>query len=292
MNTILTTFALAFTAVAASITGHAGDKLEGVQGPYLGQTPPGITPEPFAPGIVVTDGWEYGLIFMPNMKEAYFLRNNPETNKHEQMLLKQKNGTWHKSVYGPRRGQPLLSPDGKTMHMGRRYKERVGAVWSDVKTLEPPFDEILIMRASSSRSGTLYFDTFDRNNLSFPIRYSRLIDGKREEPKPLSEKINTGTHMSHPFIAPDESYLIWDAKREDGYGNSDIYISFRQQDGAWGEAINLGDRINTDAWEAAASVTPDGKYIFFNRNMGSDSYENVDVFWVDAQIIEDLRPKH
>jgi hypothetical protein len=85
--------------------------------------------------------------------------------------------------------------------------------------------------------------------------------------------------------------LIWDAKREDGYGDSDIYISFLKQDGSWSAAINLGDKINTQGWEAAASVTPDGKYIFFSRNMGSENYENVDIMWVDAQIIETLRPK-
>ncbi|MBI1393634.1 MAG: hypothetical protein GC152_12910 [Alphaproteobacteria bacterium] len=126
--------------------------------------------------------------------------------------------------------------------------------------------------------------------MDFPIRYSRLVDGEYEDPKPLSEAINTGTYLNHPFIAPDESYLLWDAKREDGYGDSDIYISFRQDDGSWGAAINLGDKINTDAWEASASVTPDGEYLFFNRNMGSDEYEDVDIFWVDAGIIETLRP--
>ena len=84
---------------------------------------------------------------------------------------------------------------------------------------------------------------------------------------------------------------MWDSEREGGFGKADSYISFRQQDGSWGAAINLGNKINTDAWDAGASVTPDGKYLFFNRNMGSDNYENVDIFWVDAQIIETLRPK-
>lgn len=104
----------------------------------------------------------------------------------------------------------------------------------------------------------------------------------------LNEKINTGKSF-HPFIAPDESYLLFDSERESGYGDSDIYISFRLKDGSWGVPINLGDKINTEAWEACASVTPDGKYLFFNRNMIPGSYENVDIFWVDAQIIEILR---
>ena len=180
------------------------------------------------------------------------------------------------------------------MHLGRRYMERTPTGWSEVKELGAPFKkepDKFIMRLSASANGTYYFDTYDKNNPDFPIRYSRLIDGKYEEPKVLSKAINTGTQLNHPFIAPDESYIMWDAQREEGYGDSDIYISFRQQDGAWGEAINLGDKVNTSEWEASPSVTPDGKYIFFNRNVGSDQYENVDIFWVDAQIIETLKPK-
>jgi len=68
-----------------------------------------------------------------------------------------------------------------------------------------------------------------------------------------------------------------------------LYISYRKSDGSWGDAINLGEKINTDAWEAAANVTSDGKYMFFNRNMGSGDYENVDIFWVSASFIDELR---
>jgi hypothetical protein len=51
----------------------------------------------------------------------------------------------------------------------------------------------------------------------------------------------------------------------------------------------LGNKINTSAWEASAFVSPDGKYLFFSRNVGTDNYENVDIYWVDAQIIENLK---
>lgn len=88
--------------------------------------------------------------------------------------------------------------------------------------------------------------------------------------------------------------MIWDAKRDGGYGDSDLYISYRQEDASWGEAINLGGKINTAAWEAAAQMTPDGKYLFFQRMIspgGADELPNVDIYWVDAQFIETLRPK-
>lgn len=84
---------------------------------------------------------------------------------------------------------------------------------------------------------------------------------------------------------------MWDGIKDSGFGNVDLYISFRQHDGSWGDAINMGDKINTDAYEAGPKVTPDGKYLFFVRNMGSDKFENVDIFWVGAHIIETLRPR-
>jgi len=265
-----------------------------IESPYLGQEPPGSTPESFAPGIVSTEHYEYGGVFTPDMKEFYFIKGDEDNKKQEFVVIQNKNNQWHDSVISPRVGQPFISPDGKTMHLGRRYKERTEAGWSDRKNLGLPFKDILIMRLTASANGTYYFDTYDENKEDFPIRYSRLIDGKHETPKLLSKEINTGTQLNHPFIAPDESYLIWDAKREGGYGDSDIYISFRATDGSWGAAINLGDEINTDGWDAAASVTPDGKYIFFHRLISSgneDTLPDVDIFWVDAQIIETLRPK-
>jgi len=261
------------------------------ESPYLGQELPDLTPIPFAPGIVSTSFYEYSGVFTPDMNEFYFIRDGGKYEESTFVVFQFKNNEWQESVVSPRVGQPIISPDGKTMHLGRRYKERTETGWTERKELKAPFKDLLIMRLSASANGTYYFDTYDENREDFPIRYSRLVDGKYEEPKELGKEINTGTFLSHPFIAPDESYLLWDAKREGGYGDSDIYISFKKQDGSWGAAINLGDKINTGAWEAAASVTPDGKYLFFNRNIGSDNYENVDIFWVDAQVIEALRPK-
>lgn len=258
---------------------------------YLGQKPPGTTPEAFAPGLVTTEGWEHGGEFSPDLKEFYFLRQVGETNKKQEFVVyKNDGGSWKETVISPRKGQPFVSPDGKTMHLGRSYMERMdNGEWSEVKKLGSPFDSLPIMRLTASAKGTYFFDEFKRD-FTGDIRYSRLIDGKYEAPKLLDEKINTGKSF-HPFIAPDESYILFDSKREGGHGDSDIYISFRQQNGEWGDPVNLGAAVNTDAWEASASVTPDGKYLFFNRNMGSKNYENVDIFWVSTAIIESLKSK-
>jgi len=51
----------------------------------------------------------------------------------------------------------------------------------------------------------------------------------------------------------------------------------------------MGPTINTDLHELCPNVTPDGKYLFFNRNYGAD--DELRVFWVDAGIIDELKPE-
>jgi hypothetical protein len=265
------------------------DDLLALKGPYLGQKPPGLIPEAFAPGIVTTEHYEYSGVFSPDLTEFYFIRGNEESNQQEFVVFRNQDNRWSESIVSPRMGQPFIAPDGKTMHLGRRYMSRTETGWSEPQSLGVPFEDLPIMRLSVSSKGTYFFDEF-KSDLTGSIRYSRKVNGRYEEPGLLGETINSGQSF-HPFISPDESYIIFDSKRASGHGDSDLYISYRLHDGSWDEAINLGNKINTEAWEASASVTPDGKYLFFNRNMGSENYENVDIFWVDAQFIENLRPK-
>jgi len=277
---------LLLSVLTMSSNSYGQDEFPVLEGPYLGQKPPGLTPEVFAPGIISTAHHEWGPFFSPNMKEFYFSRRNNKSGKDSYLVFKFDNNRWHESetehgVSGE------ISPDGKTMFYTNQYRERTDEGWSKLKSLGSAFEDIDIMRLTTSFKGTYVFDDGYKAGKA-KIRYSRLINGEREAPKPLSKEINTGTPNVHPFIAPDESYILWDSKRDDGYGGLDMYISFRQEDGTWGAAINFGDKINTSSSQGGGYVTPDGKYLFFN---GPASTGKGDVFWVDAQIIETLRPK-
>ncbi|PKG86496.1 hypothetical protein CXF85_00435 [Colwellia sp. 75C3] len=278
--------ALLLSVLAMSSKSHSQDKFPVLEGPYLGQKPPGLTPKAFAPSVLSIEHRDGNAFFTPDMKEFYFTRRSKD-GKWSLVVFKSENNRWHESIVGPRVGRPILSPDGKTMHLGKNYMDRTKAGWSEVKSLGPMFDRVDwgIMRLSASAKGTYVFDDARSNDV---IRISRLKDGKREEPKLLGKHINTGKWTAHPFISPDESYLIWDSERVDGYGKSDLYISFRQQDGSWGTAINMGNKINTSGAERGGYVTPDGKYFFFNSPI---SKSNSGIHWVDAQIIETLRTK-
>ena len=58
----------------------------------------------------------------------------------------------------------------------------------------------------------------------------------------------------------------------------------------------MGDKINTELQESGAHVSPDGKYLFFSRGDwiiqedGSTNWVGKP-YWVDAQIIKNLRPQ-
>ena len=296
MKSIYPSMILLLSSMMMSSPSNAQDATPTLEGPYLGQKLPGLTPEIFAPGLISTTQRDGSGFFTPDMKEFYFTRKNNDENIWSLIGYKSENNKWHKSVVRPRVGRPITSPDGKTMHLGKRFMKRDGDGWSEIESLGTPYEEIRIMRLMSSAKGTYVLDEGTRDGKGV-LRYSRLINGEREAPKPLPEVINTGLWNAHPYIAPDESYIIWDGERESGFGDNDLYISFRQQDGSWGAAINMGDKINTAAPELGASVTPDGKYLFFNRNTGvGEANRNAgvgdgDLYWVDAQIIENLRPK-
>jgi hypothetical protein len=249
---------------------------------YLGQKPPGLIPEVFAPNLLSLNHRDGSGFLSPDLKEFYFTRRNGDTKKWTLIVLKYQDKQWKESVVGPRVGRPIFAPNGKTMHLGNKYMETTKTGWSAIKSMGDMFDrkEFGIMRLSSSINGTYVFDDYKSNDV---LRMSTIKDGIRQEPKLLSKEINVGKWTAHPFIAPDESYLIWDSERENGFGGTDLYISFKQKDGSWGSAINMGNKINTTGKENGGYVSPDGKYFFFNRKFV--------IHWVDAKIIEALRPK-
>lgn len=273
-----------------------------LSGPYLGQKLPDLKPEVFAPNIVSTPGWEVSGVFSPDLKEFYFIRGEQIKDKFQQefVVIENIDNQWHERIISGRIGQPFISLDGNTMHLGKRYKQRTSEGWSDIKDLSEDFGKYRIMRLTSSKKGTYVFDEAIRDGKG-KLRYSRLVNGKREAPKPLGKNINAGQWNAHPFIAADESYIIWDGQRVSDVRNADLFISFRQSDGTYGEAIPMGPEINTPSSEAGARVSPDGKFLFFNRKVGEfetkdgkggiKTLSNIDIFWVDASIIDKLKPK-
>jgi Tol biopolymer transport system component len=106
------------------------------------------------------------------------------------------------------------------------------------------------------------------------IYVSRPVNSRYQKPENLGPGVNSAGREEFPFIDPDGAYLLF-------VRDMDIYVSFPDAEGKWGEAKKLGPEINTPDMELLPVVSPDGRFLFFSR--GQDTY------WVDAGIIKDLK---
>ncbi|NER82745.1 MAG: hypothetical protein F6K42_24955, partial [Leptolyngbya sp. SIO1D8] len=119
------------------------------------------------------------------------------------------------------------------------------------------------------------------------IRFSEFKDGRYLKSIPWKDPNDTLNWNADPFIAPDESYLIFASGRPGGFGEADMYISFRNEDGSWTPAKNMGEGLNSEFNEFPSGLTPDGKYfIFASGRMGRFI---PDIYWVDSKVIENLK---
>ena len=209
------------------------------------------------------------------------------------MVCRCENEVWSKPEIASFSGvhseaEPNFSTDGKKLFFGRLRQTEDGDMVSDIMLTEctgaswsAPCRVVTGMFATVAKSGTLYFTDVSNKQDKGDIVSSRLIDGVYAAPEKLTGGVNSPYLDAHPFIAPDESYLIFDSDRPGGAGSSDLYVVFRMKNGTWGKAINLGSKINTPGYNAIPSVSPDGKYLFYHTDG--------DIWWVDAGVIETLK---
>jgi outer membrane protein OmpA-like peptidoglycan-associated protein len=107
------------------------------------------------------------------------------------------------------------------------------------------------------------------------------------EPENLGANINTEFWESSPSLSPDNRVLFFSSNRPGGYGGKDLYVSYRNANGSWGPARNMGPEINTKGDELAPFIHPDNQTLYFTSDGlpgygGSDIYvlrKNADADW-------------
>ena len=121
----------------------------------------------------------------------------------------------------------------------------------------------------------------DQRNRNFDIYYSESVKGEFQKSVRLGPAINTGAYEADVFIDPSEKYMIFCATRKDGYGQGDLYISFKKKDGTWSPSKNMGELINDPGHQLCPYVSSDGKYFFYTSNQ--------DIYWVSTDIFEEYK---
>lgn len=104
------------------------------------------------------------------------------------------------------------------------------------------------------------------------------FDGSEwQEPEEFSKEFDKpGSAVTSITISPSGNTLYATAVRPDGKGGRDLYYSEQNDDGSWGELINLGDTINTELDEDSPFLLDDTTLFFSSK--GHSSIGGYDVF--------------
>lgn len=250
-------------------------------------------PSVFAPGIVSGPGIELNAAFSPDGRDLYFSRKDA-ADKISTIFVTYRHGdAWSEPAPASFSGHdsdvdPMLSPDGTRLYFSS-YRPRDGGtapaadadLWFVERRadgfgepvhlaapLSTPLDDLY---PSLTHDGALYYARWDAQRETGDLFVARA----GREVAALPAPVNTESVEYDPFIAPDESYLVFVSSRPGGHGGGDLYISFRNGTG-WSAPRNLGPRINTNAREYAPVVSPDGTRLFFSRKADGRG----DVYWL------------
>lgn len=294
-------YAISFLLTAA-VCVNAQENKTTISDNYLGQKLPGTTPVIFAKGIVSTSHHEYACCFSPDGKEFYFTRRDQSTKKTSVMVSRLENGAWTNpeplTVLSSESMsfEPFITLDNKRLYfqtsavangkleMMTKYLERTEKGWSEIKDPGDIFNPTKTMHISATTDGTIYTTDISGGMGNESLGIIRMVNGKYGKLEKLSSPFNKADKQQHPWIAPDESYIVFTVRRPEQNPASLLFVSFRKKDHSWTEPVEI--KLGMEAGQP--NVSHDGKYLFFTSG---DPRAGSDIYWVSAKIIDELRPK-
>ena len=323
MNRFLAAILLVFTGAAlwaVHATGPAAQEVPS-HGPFLGQDPPGLTPEVFGEGFFSSYAPVHGRItFNTGGTELYWTANAAPVQSRWQMVMRADSSwtepepSWLELEYmenglsfSPDGSRAWFHSDRATPDGGRAgdanlwYRDRVEGRWDDPVALggsvnTPNGGE---RQPTLARDGTLYFTREPDRSPSNPggeswygasdLFVAPPAEGGFGEAERLGPEINSPYHEVEAAVAPDGSYLVFISNRPGGYSERiNLYVSFRREDGSWTDAASLSDVFELDnIW--FPSITPDGRYLFFcDAHYTPDGIVG-EYYWVDTRAVLALR---
>jgi Tol biopolymer transport system component len=252
-------------------------------------------PELYGAGLFSTGAWDYFMAWSPDQRDVFFDHANDDFSSFEILETRlDRSNHWSAAVH-PGFAKRWSNSDPHTTIDGRRvffisnrplpgdtgqatresydvwYADRdARGNWGDAQHLIAGFNDPTGNEWSPAvaANGNMYFGSnkLQGGRGDQDLWVSRFSSGAYDAPENLGDSINTRGGEIEPWIAPDESYLIFSAgRRADSVGKYDLYIATRR-DGVWQKARALAQPINTPWWEFNPSVSPDGKWLYFSSN--------------------------
>ena len=279
----------------------------------------------FAPGIVSDEFGNRDMAISPAGDELFYTLQYLSGRSFSTIMRSVKVGnTWSKPEVATFCGkyndlEPAFSPDGKKLYFVSNrplndtsstvkdydiwFVERKDKGWSKPQNLGAPInstkDEFY---PSVTKSGNIYF-TRNMGETDEDIVVCNFHNNTYDTAVILPKTINSMGGEFNAFVDPDEKYIIFTGyKRKANYGSGDLFISFKNAQGEWIEAKNLGNLVNGVGLTYCPYVSPDKKYFFFSSSRGyfkapfskKQNFKTLDklihsplngwdnIFWMDA----------
>lgn len=192
--------------------------------------------------------------------------------------------------------RPLISPDGKTLYFGRRehpdnikkerdlqdiyVSQKNAKGWTQAQNLgdvinnkfansicsvSPDGEQILVMNTYKKAKGPLVTFTKNGDDWVGPVQLD--IEGYYNN----SEYIDF-------YMDFENEVLFMAIEREDGRGQQDLYVSFKQEGEVWSKPLNMGPNINSTKADFAPFLASDGRTLFF-CSYGHNGLGGADIYY-------------
>jgi hypothetical protein len=256
---------------------------------WLGEPAPGATPRIFAPGRVSDGLSNRDMAISPSGDELFYTVQAVRGQISMIIRMHYSGGVWSGPEMAPFSGrygdlEPAYSASGDTLYFASNRPLREGEpmkdhdIWmvrkENGKWGEPVRLDTVIntekdeFYPSVARNGNLYFTREMKNGKGHEdIVVSEWKNGRYQPPYSLPEAINTDKYEFNAFVDRDEQYLLFSSfGRSDELGGGDLYLSFKDRQGHWMQAIHLDSTINSNGIDFCPYVSPDGRYLFFTSS--------------------------
>jgi Tol biopolymer transport system component len=253
---------------------------------WLGEPVPGATPRIFAAGRVSDALSNRDMAMSPRGGELFYTIQAVRGQVSMILRMYYSGGVWSGPEMAPFSGrygdlEPAYSASGDTLYFASNRPLREGDPMKDYdiwmvrkengKWGEPARLDTVINSVkdefypSVARNGNLYFTREMKDGKGHEdIAVSEWKNGRYQLPYSLPETINTDRYEFNAFVDPDEQYLLFSSfGRSDELGGGDLYLSFKDRQGRWMQAIHLDSTINSNSIDFCPYVSPDGDYLFF-----------------------------
>lgn len=259
-------------------------------------------PQLFAPGIIPYEGIQHCFpAISPDGSEILWI-TSLERGSRKIMHISCKSGIWTGPMIAPFSGvyldqSPVFSSDGNRLYFCSNrpggfggfdiwYVDKTDSGWSQSQNLgSPPNTESSESQMSISNNGTIYFvSKLENVEWNMGIYRSKIINGVYQKPQLLDSNINTKYVDYTPFIASNESYLLFASSRPGTSSQeTDIYISFQSAAMVWSEPQRISRIVNNGSTVKFPYVTHNNKYLLYRGfdTMGDDYF-----YWVHFDMIE------